>query len=101
MLAAKPNNPPNDSLCASTKDDGDPFDNSDIAFTVSIVIQFMFAPIAKYWTTLKQILRYLEGAPGLGLLYNNHGYICVDCFVDVDWLEPKLIEYLHRPLCLR
>ncbi|KAK3005557.1 hypothetical protein RJ639_016355 [Escallonia herrerae] len=57
---------------------------------VSIVSQFMSEPIVKHWAALKQILCYWKGAPGLGLLYSNHGHSCIECFSDADWAGSKL-----------
>lgn len=44
----------------------------------------MSMPIVKYWEALEQILRYLKGTIGRGLLYGNHGHTCVEYFVDAD-----------------
>ncbi|KAK3038414.1 hypothetical protein RJ639_030580 [Escallonia herrerae] len=91
-----------------TKDDGDRFDDPekyrrlvgkfnyltvtrlDIAYAVSTVSQSMSEPTAKHWTALKHILCYLKGAPGLGLLYSNHGHSCIECFSEADWAGSKL-----------
>lgn len=52
-----------------------------IAFVVSVVSQFIFAPTVKHWEALEHILCYLKGALRLGVLYNNHDHTCVECFV--------------------
>jgi hypothetical protein len=49
----------------------------------------MSAPTVKHWEPLEQILCYLKGAPGLGILYSNHGYPSIECFTDADWTESK------------
>ncbi|KAK2998527.1 hypothetical protein RJ639_023483 [Escallonia herrerae] len=75
---AKPCNTPMNPSVHLTKDD------------VSTVSQFMSEPTVKHWAALKLILCYLKGAPGLGLLYSNHGHSCIECFSDVDWAGSKL-----------
>ncbi|WMV44756.1 hypothetical protein MTR67_038141 [Solanum verrucosum] len=90
------------------KDDGDLFDDPeryrrlvgklnylsvtrpDIAFAVSVVSQFMSSPTIKHWAALEQILCYLKGAPGLGILYSNHGHTRVECFADADYAGSKI-----------
>ncbi|RVW41005.1 Retrovirus-related Pol polyprotein from transposon TNT 1-94 [Vitis vinifera] len=88
-------------------DDGDPFYNPercrrvvgklnyltvtrpDIAYAVSVVSQFTFAPTIKHWAALEQILCYLKKAPGLGILYSSQGHTRIECFSDTDWAGSK------------
>ncbi|KAK3040300.1 hypothetical protein RJ639_028215 [Escallonia herrerae] len=104
----KPCNTPMNPSVHLTKDDGDRFDDPekyrrlvgklnyltmtrpDIAYAVSTVSQFMSKPTVKQWAALKQIMCYLKGAPGFGLLYSNHGHSCIECFSDTDWAGSKL-----------
>ena len=44
----------------------------DIAHSVSIVSQYMSSPTLDHWSAVEQILCYLKGAPGRGILYINH-----------------------------
>ncbi|KAK2977888.1 hypothetical protein RJ640_022679 [Escallonia rubra] len=105
---AKPCNTPMNPSVHLTKDDGDRLDDPekyrrlvgklnylivtrpDIAYAVSTVSQFMSEPTVKHWVALEQILCYLKGAPGLGLLYSNHGHSYIECFSDADWAGSKL-----------
>ncbi|KAK3019401.1 hypothetical protein RJ639_004651 [Escallonia herrerae] len=105
---AKPCNTPMNPSVHLTKDDGDRLDDPEkyrrlvgklnyvtvtrpnIAYAVSTVSQFMSKPTVKHWAALKQILCYLKGAPGLGLLYSNHGHSCIECFLDANWAGSKL-----------
>jgi hypothetical protein len=57
----------------------------DITFAVSILSQFMSTPTVKHWKALEQILCYLKGVLGLGILYSNHGHTSIECFIDADW----------------
>ncbi|KAJ9693365.1 hypothetical protein PVL29_012218 [Vitis rotundifolia] len=43
----------------------------DIAFSVSMVSQFMHAPRPEHFETVYRILRYLKGTPGRGLLFKS------------------------------
>ncbi|XP_071912390.1 uncharacterized protein [Coffea arabica] len=61
----------------------------DIAYSVSVVSQYMSNPTINHWAAVEQILCYLKGAPGRGILYNNHGHTRIECFLDIDWKESK------------
>ena len=60
----------------------------------------MSAPTIKHWEAVEHILCYLRGAPGLGILYNNHGHTCVECFVDADWDESKIDRRSTTSYCV-
>ena len=60
----------------------------DIAYSVSVVSQYMSSPTVD-WKTVEQILGYLKGAPGRGILYSNHGHSKIECFSDADWAGCK------------
>ena len=49
----------------------------------------MSAPTVDHWVVVGQILCYLKGAPGQGILYSNHGYNRIECFTDADWVGSK------------
>nr|GEW76489.1 polyprotein, putative [Tanacetum cinerariifolium] len=57
----------------------------DIAFSVSVVSQFLTAPRMLHWDAVTQILGYLKGTPGLGILYANHGHHIAEGFTDADY----------------
>ncbi|GJS18239.1 uncharacterized mitochondrial protein-like protein [Tanacetum coccineum] len=57
----------------------------DIAFLVSVLSQFQTAPRTSHWDAVTQILRYLKGTPGLGILYANHGHHIAEGFTDADY----------------
>ena len=62
----------------------------DIAYSVSIVSQFLASPTVDHWAALEQILCYLKGAPGRGILYSNHGHTQIECFTDADYGGSKI-----------
>ena len=49
----------------------------DIAFAISIVSQFMYAPGPEHLEAVNRILGYLKGSPGRGLLYKKRGHLQV------------------------
>ena len=46
----------------------------DITHLVSVVSQYMSSPTVDHWAVVVQILCYLKGALGHGILYSNHGH---------------------------
>ena len=61
----------------------------DIAYSVSVVSQYMSSSTVDNWAVVEHILCYLKGALGLGILYSNHGHNRVECFIDADWVGSK------------
>ncbi|KAM1644976.1 hypothetical protein EV2_006670 [Malus domestica] len=57
----------------------------DIAYTVSVVSQFMHAPSEDHMAVVMRILSYLKGAPGKRLMYRKHGHMEVKGCTDADW----------------
>jgi len=56
----------------------------DIAFSVSVVSQFMNSPSEEHLEAVYRILRYL-GNPGKGLLFKKTSERNVSIFTDADW----------------
>ncbi|CAM8884740.1 unnamed protein product [Rhodiola kirilowii] len=61
----------------------------DIAYPVSVVSQYMSSPTVDHWKAVEQILGYLKGSPGRGLVYGSHGHENIECFSDADWAGSK------------
>ena len=61
----------------------------DIAYSISVVSQYMASPLVNHWEVVEQILCYLKGATGCGILYSNHGHNRLECFTDADWARSK------------
>ena len=57
----------------------------DIAHLVSVVSQYMSSPTIDYWAAIEQILCYLKGALGRGIVYSNHGHNRIECCMDANW----------------
>ena len=49
----------------------------------------MSSPSVGHWAAVEQILCYLKGAPGRGILYSNHGHNRLECFGDTNWAGSK------------
>ena len=57
----------------------------DIAYSVSVVSQYMSSPTVDHWAAIEHILCYLKGYSGHSILYSNHGHNRLECFTDIDW----------------
>jgi hypothetical protein len=57
----------------------------DIAFSVSVVSQFMHAPYEEHLEAVHRILRYLKATPGKGLFFKKTDDKNVAIFTDADW----------------
>nr|GEU58021.1 uncharacterized mitochondrial protein AtMg00810-like [Tanacetum cinerariifolium] len=57
----------------------------DIAFPVNVASQFLTAPRTSHWDVVTQILGYLKGITGLGILYANHGHHIAEGFTYADY----------------
>ena len=61
----------------------------DIAYSISIVSQYMASPTIDHWAVVEHILCYLKGALGRGILYRNHGHNRLECFTNADCTGSK------------
>ena len=68
----------------------------DIAFSVSVISQFLSAPKISHWNAALQILRYLKKALGKGLLYSDCGHTRVADFSDTDWAGSPIVHLLEK-----
>ncbi|XP_016718594.1 uncharacterized mitochondrial protein AtMg00810-like [Gossypium hirsutum] len=57
----------------------------DIAFSVSVISQYMHAPREKHLEATYRILRYLKGTPGKGLHFKKTANQNVEVYTDADW----------------
>ena len=61
----------------------------DIAYSISVVSQYMSSPTVDHWMAIEQILCYLKRASGRGIFYSNHGHNRLEYFTDADWAGSK------------
>ena len=57
----------------------------DISFAVSVVSQFLNSPCERNWDALICILKYIKGAPGKGLLYEDKGHAQILGYSDAGY----------------
>nr|XP_025702512.1 uncharacterized protein LOC112803216 [Arachis hypogaea] len=57
----------------------------DISFATSILSQFLDSPCDSHWDAAVRVLRYIKGAPGKGLLYEDKGHNQIVGYADADW----------------
>ena len=61
----------------------------DIAYSVSVLNQYMSSPTISHWVAVENILCYLKEAHGRGILYKNRGVTRIECFSKADWVGSK------------
>eukprot|EP00253_Pinus_taeda_P018303 PITA_18303 len=57
----------------------------DIAYSVSILSQFMAKPSGHHWNVAKKVLRYLKGKVNLSIMYTDESDVVLTGFSDSDW----------------
>ena len=57
----------------------------DIAYTVSVVSQFMHRPSKDRMDAVMRILSYLKSSPRKGLMFSKNDHLNVDGYIDADW----------------
>ena len=103
LLAYKPENTPMDNLVKLSSTGSVPFTNVhayrrmigrlmyltntwlDITFYVPQLSQFLDKPTIAHYNATIRILRYIKGAPSLGLFLSSSIYVHLKAFCDSDW----------------
>ena len=57
----------------------------DIAYSVSILSQFMAKPCESHWKAAKKVLRYLKGTLNFGIMYTDEFDVELAGYSDSDW----------------
>eukprot|EP00253_Pinus_taeda_P005970 PITA_05970 len=57
----------------------------DLAYSISVLSQFMSRPLDSHWNAAKCVLRYLSGTCNYGLLYNDISDVTLVGYSDSDW----------------
>lgn len=58
----------------------------DIAYAISMVIQFMHAPLKTHLEAVYWILRYLKTTPSKGVLFKKGRELRLEPYTDADWV---------------
>ena len=58
----------------------------DLAYSVSVLSQFMSKPLESHWVAAKSMLRYLSGTSNYGILYTDTSDVTLARFSDLDWV---------------
>ncbi|KAL5559567.1 hypothetical protein UlMin_035778 [Ulmus minor] len=59
----------------------------DIAYAVSMVSQFMHSPREVHLQAAYQILHYLKGSSGRGVLFKRNSGLVLEAYTDADYAE--------------
>ena len=57
----------------------------DIAYSVSVLSQFMAKPQESHWNAAKTVLRYLKGTLDFGIKYTDASVVELTGYSDSDW----------------
>ena len=57
----------------------------DIAFSVGVCARYQVASKESHLTTVKRIIRYVNGTPDYGLWYSKDSNACLAGYLDADW----------------
>lgn len=67
------------------------YTRSYIAYTLSVVSQFMHNPGEQHMNIVMYLLRYLKSTLGKGILFKrNSNYQSVEIYTNVDWARSKV-----------
>ena len=61
----------------------------DIAYSVSVLSQYMSSPTVSHWAAVDHILCYLKEALRRGILYKKYEHTRIECFSDADGVGSK------------
>jgi Reverse transcriptase (RNA-dependent DNA polymerase) len=59
----------------------------DISYAVSVVSRYMHDPRVSHQEAMYQILRYLNGCPGKGVLFSKKGHRRIEVYTNANWAK--------------
>ncbi|KAL0393486.1 UNVERIFIED_CONTAM: Retrovirus-related Pol polyprotein from transposon RE1 [Sesamum latifolium] len=57
----------------------------DLAYSLSVVSQFMHSPSEEHINAITRILRYLKSSPGKGIMFTKGNNLNISAYTDADW----------------
>ena len=72
----------------------------DIAFSMSVLSQFLSAPCDSHWEAVVRILKYIKKTPGKGLLYEIRGHTEIVGYSDADWASCPYDRHSTSGYCI-
>ncbi|XP_071741059.1 uncharacterized mitochondrial protein AtMg00810-like [Rutidosis leptorrhynchoides] len=72
----------------------------DIAYSVHLLSQFMHSPLQSHLKCALRLLRYLKGAPGLGVHNSKTCDVELKAYVDSDWGKASMIRKSVTGYCV-
>ena len=57
----------------------------NIAYSMSILSQFMPKPLESHWVAAKKVLRYLKGTVNFGIMYTDNCDVELTSYSNSDW----------------
>jgi hypothetical protein len=59
----------------------------DLAYSLSVVSQFMHSPSEEHMKAIISILQYLKSSPGKGIMFTKGYTLNIESYTDADWAE--------------
>lgn len=70
-----------------------------MAFTVSMVSQFIHSPGHDHFDAAYRILRYLKGTLGKGLMFRKRDNLQIEVYTDTDWASSTTDRHSTSGYC--
>jgi hypothetical protein len=77
----------------------------DITFAVNLLTRYSVAPTLRHWNGVKDVLRYLQGIPDLGVFYPKNLDLSLIGYVNAEYLsDPHNVKsgftFLHGGMAI-
>lgn len=59
----------------------------DIAYVVQVLIQYMHKPKQTHMKVALRVVKFIKGAPQLGLLIPTNSFYKLEAYCNSDWLD--------------
>ena len=72
----------------------------DIVYSVHMLSQFMHEPRKPHWEAALQVLRYIKGTPGQGILLPSKNNLRLQAYYDSEWGGCRTTRWSISGLCI-